>query len=164
LIHQINIEGHVPAKKNLLRPRKNATKGHSYYYDPEVKARLNEIDSVISDYWDGRAPLVNPIIVYVFWTVTGRSDRDNKQTTIQDALVNAGILKDDSINEYSEKYLIWDAGWGKEHTSVFVAEKGTSLEEMIQHVEETLKVGTLGSLLADKPQKSRQKKERIKLL
>jgi hypothetical protein len=102
--------------------------------------------------------------VYVFWTVTGRSDRDNKQTTVQDALVNAGILKDDSINEYNAKYLIWEAGWGKEHTSVFIAETGTSLEEMIQFVEETLKVGTIGSLLADKPSSKRQKKERIKPL
>ena len=108
--------------------------------------------------------MVHPIIVYVFWTVTGRSDRDNKQTTVQDALVNAGVLKDDNINDYNAKYIVWEAGYGKEFTSVFIAERGTDIARVFAHVEQTLAGSAFFEQLTKPQPKKRSKKDRIKLL
>jgi Holliday junction resolvase RusA-like endonuclease len=157
VIHRIDIPGHVPAKKNLLRPRSNPTRGHSFYYDPETKARLEEINDTVAAYWAGRPPLVNPTVVYVFWTITGRSDRDNKQTTVQDALVKGGVLKDDCIAEYNAKYVVWEAGWGKEFTTVFIAESPNKLESILDHVREQLTDTTIGQRLRETKKKKKGK-------
>lgn len=90
---ELVITGTVPSKKNLLK----LTKGGRGYYDSATRQILNDLSSQVERQWGSRPPLVHPAIAVVFYVTTGRSDKDNKYTTLLDALVSGGVLKDDCI-------------------------------------------------------------------
>lgn len=124
---EIIIKGNIPSKKNMLR---FSSKNKRPYYDKEVRERLNEINDQVIDQWGLRPPLYNPALAVVFYVQSGNSDRDNKWTTISDALVAAGVLKDDSIDECNGEILIGKAYRGAEGTAgarVFIEPSGNLL-------------------------------------
>lgn len=99
---EIALSGNIPSKKNMLKMTRS---GHGYY-DSETRASLNDLADQVSKQWsktneDGhrvpRSPLTHPAIAVVFYVVSERSDKDNKYTTVLDALVAGGVMKDDCI-------------------------------------------------------------------
>ncbi len=108
---EIVISGNIVSKKNMLKMTKN---GHGYYA-PEVRASLNDIAEQVAKQWyryditgqkQQRTPLVHPAMAVMFYVVSGRSDLDNKWTTVLDALVAGGVLKDDCIDQCNGPVLI----------------------------------------------------------
>ncbi len=99
---EIALSGNIPSKKNMLKMTKS---GHGYY-DAETRASLNDLAEQVAKQWsrlnkDGnrvsQGPLLHPAIAVVFYVVSERSDKDNKYTTVLDALVAGGVMKDDCI-------------------------------------------------------------------
>jgi Holliday junction resolvase RusA-like endonuclease len=89
--YTLHIEGHVPSKKNKWKP------GRGRVFLPREAQR--EIDSLILQVrmqWQ-REALEQAEIRMHFRVRDGRGDLDNKQTTILDVLVKAGVVKNDSI-------------------------------------------------------------------
>lgn len=127
---ELFITGPICSKKNLLKPRKRPGKdGKAFYYDREIKAQLEGIEHELEMQWKGK-PLVHPAIVFIWYTQTGRSDRDNKVTTVLDCMVKAGVLKDDSIDACNGEMLIgkaFKAKPGQAGARVFVAPDGDFL-------------------------------------
>lgn len=128
-MREIVISGHVPSKKNQLK----LTKSGRGYYDKDLRARLDEISAEVAQQWQSRdragnvvanAPLLHPALAVIFYVTTENSDRDNKWTTIQDALVSGGVMKDDCISLNNGYILI-----GKAVTTVDVAGARVFVEE-----------------------------------
>lgn len=121
---EIVIAGSVPAKKNLLRFAAGRKKP---FYDPEVRATLDDIADQVADQWSGRAPLIHPSIIIVFYGVSDLSDRDNKFTTLMDALVSGGVLKDDNVLNCNGEMMIGKAygGNGSVGARIFVEPNGS---------------------------------------
>lgn len=99
---EIALSGNIPSKKNLLKMTKS---GHGYY-DSETRASLNDLAEQVAKQWSRYnrdnvkiplGPLLHPAIAVVFYVVSERSDKDNKYTTVLDALVAGGVMKDDCI-------------------------------------------------------------------
>lgn len=99
------ITGWISSKKNTLKLTKF---GHGYY-PTEVRENLNEINQQVASQWIGMEPLIHPAMAVVFYTRTGRSDRDNKLTTVLDCLVASKVLKDDNIENFNSPVLIGKA-------------------------------------------------------
>lgn len=108
---ELVISGHIPSKKNLLK----VTASGRGYYDKEIREQLNDLSEQIATQWkvtdvEGvkhpRAPLVHPAMAVVFYVTTGRSDNDNRWTTVLDALVSGGVLKDDCVEQCNGPVLI----------------------------------------------------------
>jgi hypothetical protein len=83
--------GKVPSKKNS----RGMGKGRVFVKD-EDKAVIDSLIWQARTIWSG-APAIKPSIEACFVVRDGRSDMDNKWTTVQDCLVKAGVLKNDSI-------------------------------------------------------------------
>lgn len=113
-VYDLVIGGHVCSKKNNLKH--NGKTGHAYY-PPEIRENLDELNAQVEQQWVdrngtgtfARAPLVHPSIGFVFYVQTTRSDRDNKVSTLMDALVSGGVLKDDCIADCNSPILIGKA-------------------------------------------------------
>ena len=128
MTYTLELRGSVPCKKN----RWHRGKGGMYFDEPEAKRGNIQalIDALILQsrtQWNGQA--VRPIertelISAVFTVKDGRSDLDGKWTTLQDILVKAGVLRNDSIarvphteqqalirpdEEESVSVMIWEA-------------------------------------------------------
>lgn len=108
---EIILSGNIVSKKNMLKMTKS---GHGYY-DKDVRASLDDITDQVTKQWvransAGRilpkAPLTHPAVAVMFYVVSGRSDADNKWTTVLDCLVSAGVFKDDCIDMFSGPVLI----------------------------------------------------------
>lgn len=92
----IILRGHIPAKKNNWRFWKGSVivdRGQQALMDPLVLSAMSQ--------WrrNGQqlAPIERPAINATFHVRDGRGDLDNKWTTVQDLLVQAGVLPNDSI-------------------------------------------------------------------
>jgi Holliday junction resolvase RusA-like endonuclease len=85
--------GNVPGKKNSLMPRKD---GKGYFNKRSVQSEINDLIWQIKAQYRGE-PLDCPTIKCTFHVSSQRGDLDNKYTTIQDALVKAGVLINDNI-------------------------------------------------------------------
>ncbi len=137
---ELNISGHTPSKKNLLK----LTASGRGYYDADTRAALNDLNEQVSKQWrytnlEGRSiprqPLVHPAIAVCFYVTTGRSDNDNRYTTIQDALVAGGVLKDDSVEFCNGPVLICSSvrTTAVAGAKVFIEESG-DLERLYAYV------------------------------
>ena len=138
---ELELSGNIPSKKNLLKMTKS---GHGYY-DAETRASLNDLADQISRQWsktgtDGRkvpmAPLTHPAIAVVFYVVSDRSDKDNKYTTVLDALVSGGVMKDDCIAMCDGPVLLLESVKTKSiaGAKVFIEPSG-SLDALLAHVK-----------------------------
>lgn len=136
---EIVITGNIVSKKNMLKMTKN---GHGYY-DKEVRESLNDITDQVAKQWTKpditgrrlpRAPLVHPAIAVMFYVVSGRSDKDNKYTTVLDALVSGGVLKDDCIDQCNGPVLLLEAVKtpSTAGVKVFIQEDG-DLDRLMAH-------------------------------
>jgi len=93
VIYTVTITGHVPCKKN----GKHSWKGR-VVIDPAARSAADWLTLQLRSWWGSREPLEKvQRIEAVFNVRDGRSDLDGKYTTIQDCLVAAGVLANDSI-------------------------------------------------------------------
>lgn len=94
MIHTATITGHVPCKKN----GKHSWKGR-VVIDPKARAEVDALTWQLRAWWGGRDPIDRVEKIEASFLVrSGRSDLDGKYTTIQDCLVDAGVLANDSIS------------------------------------------------------------------
>ena len=94
---QITLEGHIPSKKNSYSLGKNG----GMFKNKELLAALSSLE------WQAKAqyralgrfsPIEYPrSISATFYVADGRSDLDNKYVALQDVLVSAGVIVNDSI-------------------------------------------------------------------
>jgi Holliday junction resolvase RusA-like endonuclease len=93
--HRLLFKGPVPGKKDSMHPRKDR-KG--YYLDPIHAAQIEALMWQARKQWTGKEPIEKPQrIATHFFVLNGRSDLDSKYTTIQDVLVKARVIRNDSI-------------------------------------------------------------------
>ncbi len=106
---ELVISGWISSKKNCLRLSRS---GHGYY-DKDVRENIDGIMTQLAAQWRKNgvpmAPMAHPGIAIVFYLTTSRSDRDNLLTTVQDAMVDAGILKDDNVANHNSPMIIGQA-------------------------------------------------------
>jgi hypothetical protein len=124
--------GKIPSKKNLLK----MTRGGRCYYDAETKSRLNDLSDQLSEQWGYRRPLIHPAIAMAFYVTSALNDKDNKYTTMLDAMVSAGILEDDSIAKCNGYALILKALTTKSYSGarIFIQEDG-DLDSLVEYVK-----------------------------
>ncbi len=138
---EITITGNILSKKNMLKMTRS---GHGYY-DAETRASLNDLSDQVSSQWfrtdrDGsrqpRSPLVHPAVAVQFYVVSGRSDADNKWTTLLDALVSGGVFKDDCIDFFNGGVMILSAikTPSTAGAKVFIEESG-DFDRLYSHVK-----------------------------
>ena len=93
--HRLVFSGPVPGKKDAMHPRKDR-KG--YYLDPLHSAQIEALMWQARKQWTGKEAIESPQrIAAQFFVPNGRSDLDSKYTTIQDVLVKARVIRNDSI-------------------------------------------------------------------
>lgn len=113
---ELIVAGHVCSKKNQLKLTRS---GHGYY-DAQTRANIDGITTQLRAQWRDRdlprPPLAHPAIAVIFYVTTTNSDRDNKWTTLQDCLVDAGVLKGDSIEDLNS-YILLGHAIKTEHTA-----------------------------------------------
>jgi Holliday junction resolvase RusA-like endonuclease len=63
----------------------------------EIKAQVELLEWRAREKWTGREPIAKARVAAKFFVRDGRGDLDGKYTTLQDVLVNAGVLRNDSI-------------------------------------------------------------------
>jgi Holliday junction resolvase RusA-like endonuclease len=102
------IEGPIPSKKN----EKNAWGGR-VVVDRDVKQRCSDLTWDLRSQWVGRLPLDRVFVVYRLSVATDRQDADNMATTLQDCMVNAGILSDDNTKHLRQFVVLVDDAPGK---------------------------------------------------
>ena len=90
----LTLAGHVPAKKNRWH---RSSAGAVYFDQKGIQAQIDALVLQAQSQWRGRAPADKPAIMVTFHVRDGRGDLDNKYTTLQDALVTAGVLKSDNV-------------------------------------------------------------------
>ncbi len=86
--------GHIPAKKNEW---KRAGRGGIYFDRSETKSEIDALVIQAQSQWAGKPPVSRPSVLVTFYVRDARGDLDNKYTTLQDALVTAGVLKGDNV-------------------------------------------------------------------
>jgi len=89
----IELIGHIPSKKNNLRPRKG---GGIMNDNKDVKLMID----LLAKQLPGKVRdlrLVSPEIHFYFFYERANWDRDNAVTTLLDILVKYGTLKDDNL-------------------------------------------------------------------
>lgn len=88
----IRLRGHVPSKKN--RWSRSAKGG--MHIPKEIAAEIDGLILQAKSQWKS-SPLESAELRAGFVVRDGRSDLDNKVTAVQDILVKAGVLRNDSI-------------------------------------------------------------------
>ena len=141
---ELVVSGNISAKKNLLRFN---SRSHHPFYSSELRAELDELVDQIADQWSRirvgvgltGQPLVHPALGVTFYGQNTRSDRDGKLTTLLDALVSAGVLKDDCIAEFNELCLLgrsYEAPVGLRGARLFLQTDG-NFESLWRHMRNT---------------------------
>jgi hypothetical protein len=113
----IEICGHCPTKKN----GKKAWNGR-VITDPEIRAFVQALEWRAVAAWGGRAPLEKAVVRMKFHVRDGRADADGKYTTMQDVLVKAKILRNDSIARVRRGTFAAEITGGDEWTEIRLRE------------------------------------------
>lgn len=93
--HSLLLRGHVPSKKNKLRPSGAGRKLHN---DPVVASEILALEWLARIAWGAAPPIeYTSAIRAMFYVRDGCADLDSKWTTVQDVLVKAHVLRNDSI-------------------------------------------------------------------
>ena len=91
--YALELRGAVPSKKNRLRVSRKGGR-----YADGVRGALDSLRLQAQAAWRGQEPLERvSCIDVVFLVRDGRADADGKYTAVQDVLVKAGVLRNDSI-------------------------------------------------------------------
>lgn len=118
---KMTLQGHVPSKKN--RYRYTARGG---YMPKDVRSELASLELQARSQWK-QATLESAVIGAVFYVRDGASDLDNKFVALQDCLVSAGVIRNDSIKRVkrisAEAVIIKG---GDEYTEVVVEPVGVA--------------------------------------
>ena len=89
---RLTIHGHIPGKKNMYLRSKN---GRMF----KNRALQDQVDSItLQIITQCREKFVKPSITAHFVCPDARSDLDNKWTTVEDCLVQAGVIENDNLN------------------------------------------------------------------
>jgi len=109
-IVELAIEGRLYSKKNHLQFNRRSS--HPYY-PSDVRACMDSVRAQIEHQWtddrgNAKQTLSHPAIAIAFYVNRQglKSDRDGLWTTVLDELVNAGVLKDDSIESFNSEVLL----------------------------------------------------------
>jgi Holliday junction resolvase RusA-like endonuclease len=97
--YTLELKGTVPCKKNRWHRGRNG----AVYFDEapqkqgNIQALLDALQLQVQAAW--KRPTIERVaeIRALFIVQNGRSDLDGKYTTLQDVLVKAGVLRNDSI-------------------------------------------------------------------
>jgi Holliday junction resolvase RusA-like endonuclease len=92
---RFTISGKIPSKKDQLKPRGRGIHGKGFY-NPQT-GRIRAIEQEIVYQLGNYEPIDKPTITMDFICSSGRSDLDNKVTTILDCMVKSGILVNDNL-------------------------------------------------------------------
>lgn len=111
--------GHVPSKKNAYRSH-----GKRRFKDPVILKQIEKLNQQIKDQVD-RIELSNPMIRAQFVVRDFRGDLDNKWTTIQDCLVEMGVLKNDSM-AHVRNFNVTGTKGKREHVRIRLVTRGSS--------------------------------------
>jgi len=95
MIHTLVLLGHMPSKKNNLRPRFG--KGRGLMNSREVTAIIQGFEIQARAAWRGKPTIERAKISATFCVPNGFGDLDGKYTTLQDVLVKAGVIRNDTI-------------------------------------------------------------------
>ena len=98
------LPGLVPNKKDNYLPRRQGSKGKGLCIPPEIKRQLDAIQLMIQGEWHGAPPLTQASVSFDFHLAHDRHDLDGMATTLQDCLVQARVLVDDSAAHVSENH------------------------------------------------------------
>lgn len=90
----LTLIGHVPAKKNRWH---RSSAGAIYFDRGGIQQQIDSLVVQARSQWRGRVPLSKPSVIATFYVRDARGDLDNKYTTLQDALVSAGVLESDNV-------------------------------------------------------------------
>ncbi len=121
---RLTLQGPVPNKKNLWRPRK----GGGMFLDEDVKSKITALTVQARRQWR-RPPLEHPDMDVEFFVLDGRSDRDNKLGCLLDVLQDAGVIKNDNVTNFNGTLVIHPAIVGRqEGVIVDISEKQATLE------------------------------------
>ncbi|HEY4757770.1 MAG TPA: hypothetical protein VIH43_04370, partial [Chthoniobacterales bacterium] len=70
----------------------------------EIKDALNSIQLVLQSKWQQRPPLTGASVEFYFLLTTVRHDLDGMGATLQDCLVDAGVLAGDTVMHVRENH------------------------------------------------------------
>ncbi len=132
MIQELVLSGKVVSKKNLL---KFSSRRRTPYYDDEVKQLLLSFDRQVSEQWGLRPPLEHPAVWVLFYVASELSDKDGAYTTIQDALVNGGVLTDDCVKHNNGDQHLGRAYVSKWHGARVFIDTGGDFGSLLRHVE-----------------------------
>jgi Holliday junction resolvase RusA-like endonuclease len=88
----LTLAGHCPTKKNGKRAL-----GGRVVMDREIAGQITRLMWQAREQWAGKPPIQQCRITATFYVRDGRADLDGKYTTMQDVLVAAGVIRNDSI-------------------------------------------------------------------
>jgi len=109
---KFEIDGAVPSKKNLLRVGK-----HGVYRDKAVSTAIEALEwstRIKCQQANGGRVLTLPdhaSLRFTFYCSDGKSDRDNKLTTILDVLQTAGVIQQDNIAHFNGRLILEPSQW-----------------------------------------------------
>lgn len=121
--------GPVPAKKQNWRPGKN---GKVIFYGRQkangervdVRQQYKDLITQARIVWGPRRACVHPSIQIQFFVTWRGADRDNKLSTVLDALVEAGVLQNDNIAQFNGNLRVLPAVVSeKERTVIRIVEE-----------------------------------------
>lgn len=100
--YEFFLPGDVPNKKDCYAPRMRQGKGKGLYIPTVIKDQIQLLELLIRDRWKGKAPLTNATVTFEFHIRSRRYDLDGHGSTLQDCLVNAGVLVNDTARHLIE--------------------------------------------------------------
>lgn len=93
MTYSLSISGPVPSKKNRYRYSQRGG-----YVPAEIAQQLETLAWELYRQWGNRKPIEYASVFVRFFVPDGKADLDNKYTAVQDLLVKAGVLRNDSIS------------------------------------------------------------------
>jgi hypothetical protein len=124
----------IPNKKDCYAPRSRKNGGKGLCIPQEIKDQLHSIQLIIQGRWNRRDPLTNASLAFEFHIKSRRFDLDGHASTLQDCLVQAGVLKGDNALHVIENHYTFKAVRHSHETGVLVSITG-------EHVQGRNKMG-----------------------
>jgi len=91
----------LPSKKNNLQRRGGKARGGRLMYSEEVRSAMRTAELLSKVQWGARLPVEHPMVFVKMAIANPAKDPDGIWTTLVDALVKGGVLRDDSVREFN---------------------------------------------------------------